>query len=825
MATDIIFNDANINGYTDIPASLYPVLPGVALTGVAIQHATTQVADGILPNTTGVSVKWSYPVTDNLFVRVSVGYQVQVMEGTFSQVGSQSPVAPGPIVFEQIVNMNSALLPENRYINLQGGATGSANITSSALKGNVKYTVRVRALLFSELGAGTVRDQYFKYTEWGTANFRVNNIPSAVNLRVNGETNPTRISKRANISFSFTFSDTDGPAYLYRIQIGTVPGVSFAASIWDSGLIFGGRGFTSRDFIVPYTGPALVAGVTYAWRVQVQDSLSDGGWTDANDTFKINTLPTVVSIKVDGEEILFGATPTVADSGVSVTWEFDDEDGDTQRGYNLGVFQDIQVISDNFLSGESSTETQQFELFQSGNVFASTSTVALPDLPQGSEIQVKIKVRDSVEFGEEFVGAFIANARPKTLDLRIAGSVNPGNVASSTPIISWSFFDDTPGDIQRAFRVQVASNDSFTSLLWDTGEVTSTASSVTYGSTGSPVVAPAALSHGQYYYARVMLSDGTSFSEWENAFFAINTRPNSPTLLTPAAGAYSGSINVTWMHGSPLDADSDTVTYTLEITNRRSSNQGWEYLAGPFPSSTSSYALSLATLRSGTDYGIRVLSNDGFVDSDPQLGTSALNANGLGFTIENHAPSTPAFIFPTTGAVISAMLKAEWLESSPVDVDGDAVFYVLEMTRDVSVATPLYERVGVFNEGTTKTFIDVSDLPDGSNYRLRITAYDSKGGTGSTNSSVTFAIVNTSQVTDFESVDGVLFISTSDGRVYRAAESIWQVDNDFASQPQQPFFQFFVAGNPKAILRDGSLFIDSPPNSTLLMRVAPEPNE
>ena len=101
------------------------------------------------------------------------------------------------------------------------------------------------------------------------------------------------------------FSDTDGPAYLYRIQVGTTTGLGFTASVWDSGLIFSGPGYTSKDFVVPYSGTQLSSGVTYAWRVQVQDGLSDGGWTSANDTFKINTLPTVISLKIDDNEILF----------------------------------------------------------------------------------------------------------------------------------------------------------------------------------------------------------------------------------------------------------------------------------------------------------------------------------------------------------------------------------------------------------------------------------------------------------------------------------------------------------------------------------------
>lgn len=812
MPPDLQFIDANINNHQDIPASLYPVLTGVSLTGVAVNSMTSVIQNGILPDGNGIFVTWSYPVTDDLFVRVAVGYQFQVMEGTFGNDQLQAPIPSGPVVFEQIVNFNTMADPNN-FINLQAGANGRVDIPAGLLMGGFGYTARVRALVFSELGAGTVGGQYFKYTEWGSVNFKVNNSPSAISLRVNGIVNPPLLAASDGVTFSFTFNDTDGPSYFYKVQVGTTPGVGFSANIWDSGLISGGVAFGNKDISVPYTGAPLADGVIYAWRVNVNDSLSDGGFTPANDTFKINTPPIVNSLRIDTDELLFGDIPVVGNSGAVLDWDFFDAEGDTQRAYNLEVSQIVQQL----VGGQ--LVDQKFDIVNTGNVFSSASTYALPVLPEGGLIQVTLSVRDSIEFGEAFTGSFSVNASPDVVDLLIDGKTNPGDVASPTPLISWTFVDADAGDIQQAFRIQVASDQLFANLLWDSGNVSSFSSSAVYGSTPSPIVSPVALTHGAYYFVQVSVSDGISFSDFVAGFFAVNAAPNSPTILTPSAGAFSGPITVTWLAASPLDPDGDPVLYTLELTSRRSTNQGWEYLAGPFPSTQLGFLLDTSNIKSGTDYGVRVLANDGFSDSDPTLGTSPLNASGLGFTILNHPPGTPVFVSPVAG-IASLNLRIEWFEANPVDVDGDTVFYILEMTRDASVVSPTYEKIGVFNEGTTKTILDISNLPDGSNYKLRITAQDDKGAMGQTNYSQTFSVVNSATITDFESLADTVYVGTSDGRIFKANETIWQVDNDFTSQLQQSPFEVFSRGTPLVRLLSGMLVIQSPPGSTFILRVS-----
>lgn len=813
MPSDLQFIDANISSYQNIPASLYPTLSNVSLNNSTINRVMTPIINGLVPDTTGVFVTWTYPVSDDLFVHVAVGYQFQLVEGTFSNEEMQGFIPPGPVSFEQIVNLKTQVDPNNRYINLTGGTNGRVDIPSSTMQGGVSYTARVRALVFSELGAGTSSGQYFKYTQWGSVNFRINSIPAALNLRVNGVVNPSRIQSSSGVLFSFSFVDPDGPLYLYKIQIGTTPGIGFVPNIWDSGLISGGNSFGTKDFTLNYAGTPLQQNVVYYWRVDVQDGLSDGGFTSGNDSFSINAPPLVQSITVNGNETLYNSNPTVGNTAPVLSWLFVDSEGDPQRAYNLEVVQ-IDALDNN---------QQPFEILQTGDVFSSASTLTLPDLPAGGTIQVNLKVKDGIEFSRIFTGIFSSNAQPQVVNFLIDGRSNPGDVGTSTPGFSWTFLDDTPGDIQRQFRIQVATNDSFATLLWDSGPITSFSNSVIYGVTPSPVVAPAVLTHGNYYFVQVQVSDGISFSDYQGGFFAINTKPNSPTLLTPSAGAFSGLMNISWMEASPLDADGDTVTYTLEMTSRRSSNQGWEYLAGPYVAGTTFFVLDLSNIKAGNDYGVRVIANDGFVDSDPTLGTSPINSVGLGFTILNHPPFTPIFLTPMVGQdPVSSVLKAEWLENSPVDIDGDSVYYILELTRNAIAATPAYETLGVFEEGSTRTFVDVSSLPDGSIYGLRITAYDDKGGVGAAVLSPTFAVLNTPAITDFETLGTNLYASTSDGRVFKATESIWQLEENFESDDSLKSFTTFISGNPIIGTQNGNLLINSPAGATFILKVGPK---
>jgi len=77
-------------------------------------------------------------------------------------------------------------------------------------------------------------------------------------------------------------------------------------------------------------------------------------------------------------------------------------------------------------------------------------------------------------------------------------------------VITWTY-SDPDGDPQAKYQVQVAADNTFSSLLWDSGIVDSSATMAQYG--GSP------LTRGATYYYRIKVFDGYEWTDWFTGSF------------------------------------------------------------------------------------------------------------------------------------------------------------------------------------------------------------------------------------------------------------------------------------------------------------------
>lgn len=774
-------------------------------------------------------------------IYASVSYEVRLLEGTFSladinslsvfglsatqssqlndaesldflTLGSafgyltnrSTQTFPGRVVFEQTQDRSLANGPI--FLNVETPPREFVSIPNSAIGGARDYTVVVRHLLHDRsVGFRTpsVPIRPYALSQYAVYNFRINSAPTVSNLRVNGAKDPV-LTQASDITFSFDASDTDGPGLTYELQIGTLAGTSFVPNIFTTGDVQSSQSRSSRISIShQYAGPTLAPSVDYYWRVIVSDGLEEGQASSANDKFRLNSRPVITSLKVGGNEMLISNSElSVNSENLAIEWEFEDEDGDPQRAYELVLKRGGQ------------------EFLNTGTVSSDAQSVTIPSLPAGERMQISLRIKDPYEFSTPATATFGTNSPPSVVDLLVEGDVNPGDLATATPTFSWRFVDPE-GDIQSSYRIQVATDADFSDLVWDTGTKTGATSSVVYGSVASPAVAPAALVHDQLYHVRVQGSDETSASEYATGFFAVNTAPGAPTLIAPSAGSYDGpTLTVQWVEASPLDDDGDDVTYTLEITEESSFNRGWKFLAGPFESGTTSYDLDISTIPAGDNYGIRIIASDGFAESNPASGGTSPR-----FTINNHAPTPPAFVRPKAGDEASRVLRVEWVEADVVDVDGDSVQYELQLTKDSSASTVIWEAIATVPQGETRLFLDVSELPDGDNYRLRVRAIDAPGAASSFVMSGVFSVQNTVAIKDFERLGGILYLGSTDGRIFRAQDTIWQIDEDWSDQRGRAPFEIFVRGEPKAEIANGKLVISPVPESTYLLRHSDDPSK
>jgi hypothetical protein len=212
------------------------------------------------------------------------------------------------------------------------------------------------------------KDNYGQEGYWSTENatFRLNQLPLAENQKVEGQVNPARLTTLTP-TLSWSYYDPDGDTQAqYQIQVGTAENDN---SMWDF------TGSTSSTSAA-YAGSTLSRGVTYYWRVRVNDGYEWSDWLYGG-TFRLNQPPTaVIAYPDDGahfyvnNNISFGSGSTDADNdNLICTWDFGDgtvtETGATavHRYLISAIFVVRMTVSDGYETAQASVT-----LYIQGNV-------------------------------------------------------------------------------------------------------------------------------------------------------------------------------------------------------------------------------------------------------------------------------------------------------------------------------------------------------------------------------------------------------------------------------------------------------------------------
>jgi hypothetical protein len=159
-----------------------------------------------------------------------------------------------------------------------------------------------------------------------------------------------------------------------------------------------------------------------------------------------------------------------------------------------------------------------------------------------------------------------------------------GGGFTTSKVLSATFSDPDSGDSLSAYQVQISTGSGFSTILYDSGEVADTGTSIAHTHT-------AALTYNTTYYWRARTKDAAGlwgpYSDG-TASFKPNTKPNTPSNLTPSGGSIVSSLTPTFS-GSSSDPDSGDFLALARIRVYRSSDNRMEWDSGDFASGVASF--------------------------------------------------------------------------------------------------------------------------------------------------------------------------------------------------------------------------------------------
>jgi len=289
--------------------------------------------------------------------------------------------------------------------------------------------------------------------------------------------------------------------------------------------------------------------------------------------------------------------------------------------------------------------------------------------------------------------------------LDIGGDEDLQHLIIHNPIITFGYYDSM-NETQTSYQVQVSTLSDYSSAdMWDSGEVTSSDTSVTYAGT--------TLADGVTYYLRAKVGAGSFYSDWSTLTFRMNTEPTTPVLASPINNQVSG-IPVVLKVLNATDAESDAITYSFnvysDVTLTTKLDSATAVAEG---TDTTSWQIT-ATLPDNGQYFWAVSTNDGYEESTVSTAASFL------LNISNDAPAAFALLAPADSAEVTALSPLlDWEAASDPDPI-DTVRYTLYYGTMI----PDLQMVSV----DTATSYQVStSLSDNTTYYWKVVANDLNG--------------------------------------------------------------------------------------------------
>jgi hypothetical protein len=188
----------------------------------------------------------------------------------------------------------------------------------------------------------------------------------------------------------------------------------------------------------------------------------------------------------------------------------------------------------------------------------------------------------------------------------------------------------------------------------------------------------------------------------------LNHLPTAPALLSPVAGAHTGSRPLLQL-APASDDDGDALRYLCEAVDGGGSTAE---VQGPDTS------LPLGPLAPGA-WTWRCRTWDGY-GWGPWSDAEAFVVDPA---VDNHAPAAPVLLFPEDGAVDVALpVVLEW--SQAVDVDGDVLLYQAQVATEPGFVDLLLDEDQIPMGASPTVRHEVAGLEAGASYHARVRAAD-----------------------------------------------------------------------------------------------------
>lgn len=473
-------------------------------------------------------------------------------------------------------------------------------------------------------------------------------IPAIYDILIDQQENPqSLINLRPTISWKYSDLDNN-PQLTYQVRIGSIDSGfgfdAFVGDIWDSGVITDNASLLRVPAADGITVQYLLRNVQYYVQIKVQNATDESAWGTA--VFKINSLPQASSVSI---------YPTTVYSGslMRTSYNFNDEDGDTEDGTRIRWFKNAVLQTD----------------------FNDYAAVEPENLDVDDKWYFEVTPKDGLEFGPLVKSneVTIANRAPTAVNAVIV----PSFPRVSDKLKASYLYTDEDGDDEIGSEIRWYKNTQLQPQLNDNKEVS-----------------PDLLSVDDQWYFTVRPSDGVDFgvTATSNTVTVTSIKSEVTRVLVENQKEPIGIENridpvISWDFVGNTTVQQ---TYRINVGTTPFGDDIWD--SGTVESTNQYAEYGGDTLEEGAIYYVSVKVFDGYEESDYKTLKFTTVGSVWQSSVENE-----------TGWTIECRMKVtSGLISNPVDDELDEKAEKSGATTEESETTDTEDQEGTAEETTTE---------------------------------------------------------------------------------------------------------------------------